>query len=116
MKAIRIGEKIYSLLSELNVTTYPIVADVTTEFPFIVYKREDMISNGTKDDKMLNPTISIVIASTTYEESIEISEQVLDLLIDYSDEDIYDIRLISSDEQFADNTFIQSFNFNIILQ
>lgn len=122
MNAIKIGEKIFGILSNSEQVTdlvktriFPIVADATTSFPFIVYKREETTYQGTKDFKNYCPTVSIVIASETYKESIEIAEIVLDTLVDYCDDEIDFIRLVNSDERFDENTFIQQLTFKIEL-
>lgn len=122
MKAIKIGEKIFGILSNSeDVTEYvgkkifPIVADASTSFPFIVYKREETIYEGTKDKKNYSPTVSIYIASETYKQSIDIADIVIDTLVDYEDEDIDFIKLVNSEEKFEENTFIQMLTFKIEL-
>ena len=47
---LNLGKYIYSKLSQIEgVKSYPLIADNDAKFPFIVYKRENLVSNGCKD-------------------------------------------------------------------
>ncbi len=47
---LNIGKYIYSVLKNgTDVEVYPLVADNDAKFPFIVYKRENLVSERCKD-------------------------------------------------------------------
>jgi len=46
---LNIGKYIYSALKFTNVDVYPLIADNDAKFPFIIYKRNSMVSSGCKD-------------------------------------------------------------------
>ena len=59
----------------------------------------------------------MIIASDRYDESIELAELVKDALSGkngiYSDIKVIDINMISADEDYIEDTFIQNLTFNI---
>ena len=62
-------------------------------------------------------TVDVVVASDRYDESIEVAELVKDALIGkngiYSGIKVVDIDMISADEDYIEDTFIQNLTFNI---
>ena len=62
-------------------------------------------------------SVDVIIASDRYDESIEVAELVKDALIGkngiYSGIKITDIDMISADEDYIEDTFIQNLTFNI---
>lgn len=123
-KGILITKAIYELLNVASITTYvgtalfPLVADVDTDFPFIVYSRESVNgSNLTKDGSYGDAvTFRIDIVSNSYSQSIDIAQAVRELL---EVRKLYTTELILSDtkmtsirESYDSETFIQQMYFS----
>lgn len=124
--SLQIGKAIYQILhsnedvvAKLQDKIFPLIADINTTFPFIVYKRTGIIPAYTKDRYSVNDTVTveIIIASDKYNDAVEIASLVRVALQGkkrtYSNIEIEDIRLVSADEDFIEDTFIQTLTFNI---
>lgn len=123
---IQIGKAVYQLLSSDTEVTekvenriYPLIADQGTIYPFIIYKRTGIEPITSKDRFICSEvtSVDVIIASDRYDESIEVAELVKDALIGkngiYSGIKITDIDMISADEDYIEDTFIQNLTFNI---
>lgn len=114
---LQIGEVIYDQLKQFG-NVFPLIADEGTRFPFIIYKRASGYSNNSKDGHFsIIANIDVVIAAQSYEESIELADNVLSklesangLIAGY---DVWSIRMIDSNELWSDNTFIQTLKFRV---
>lgn len=123
MKSLEVGKEIYSLLNgDSRLTTlvgnkiYPIIVEKETNYPFIVYKRSNVISEYTKDFHLKdNVIIDIICVSNDYANGIEIAEIVRDILEDKRTNDIQSIRLESADEDYIDDAFVQTLSFNLTI-
>lgn len=124
MTGISVLKSIYKLLvanKDLVVIVknrmYPIIANENTVFPFIVYQRDSIYTEYTKDCRCNdNINISINIAATTYNQSIEIAELVRTAIEGKRIDNINTIRLISMNEDYLEDTYIQNLQFNVIYQ
>lgn len=114
--SLQIGKAIYHILSnDTNVVDrvqnkiYPLIADVDTTFPFIVYKRTGIAPADSKDRFIFDEDVfvDVVVASDKYNESIEIAELVRNSLEKGSYMGIKDIQLVDADEDYFEDTFIQ---------
>jgi hypothetical protein len=116
--SLQIGKAIYSLLSSDDELTnkvhnkiFPLIANINTTFPFIVYKRDSIEPQYTKD-YLTGETITmeIVIASNDYVESIEIADKVRSILDNYRGTvegiSIRNIRMTEADEDYLEDTYI----------
>lgn len=123
MKSLEVGKEIYSLLNgDSRLTTlvgnkiYPIIVEKETNYPFIVYKRSNIIPEYTKDFHLKdNVIIDIICVSNNYANGIEIAEIVRDILEDKRTNDIQSIRLESADEDYIDDAFVQTLSFNLTI-
>lgn len=121
---ISILKSIYKLLSaNVELTSivgnrmYPIIANEDTIFPFIIYQRDSVSAEYTKDWRTNdNINISINIASTTYNQSIDIAELVRTAIEGKRVDNINTIRLTGCDEDFVENTYIQSLHFSVFFE
>lgn len=124
ISSIQVGKVIYQLLQANSKITkivgkkiYPLIADYTTTFPFIIYRRSGLYPQSNKDyiDESVN--VEIYIATETYKEGIELAEITRKSLEHkegvFSEIDITDITLQDASEEFIDNTFIQNLKFKI---
>lgn len=102
---INIGSLIYGKLHSVA-STYPIVAENTTKFPFIVYKTTATRPETTKDgiyDWIYD--IQIDVVNDKYDRVCELCNQVLDKLMEL-EEDL-DINIESVGEDFIDNAYVK---------
>lgn len=116
---LNLGKYIYSKLSQIEgVKSYPLIADNDAKYPFIVYKRINLDSSGSKDgyyeDKVV---MEVIVVTDKYYRGIEIATQVRELLevqhITYNDMEINDTLLTLATEDYNNNAFIQRMQFSI---
>lgn len=123
MNSLKVGKEIYSHLKENKSLTdivgnkiYPIIVEKDTNYPFIVYKRSNVIPGYTKDYHFKDFVIvDIICVSNHYVESVEIATLVRESLEDKKYGDIVSIRLESADEDFIDDAYIQTLTFNLTI-
>lgn len=124
VNSILIGKLIYDALSQSeNISEavgdgiYPLVAENETSFPFIVYARTNVYSDGQTKDGSFGDKVGfqVSVASDKYYESAELANEVRELFencILYNDSlTIKDIKMTSITEAYNDNTYIQTLNF-----
>lgn len=124
MTGISVLKSVYKLLvankdlvAMVDNKMYPIIANENTTFPFITYQRDAIYTEYTKDGKYCdNINISINIAATTYNQSIEIAELVRTAIEGKRIDNINAIRLISMNEDYLEDIYIQNLQFNVIYQ
>ena len=113
--SLQIGKAIYHILSNdtdvvdrVQNKIYPLIADVDTTFPFIIYKRTGITPADSKDRFIYSEDVyvDIVIASDKYNESIEIADLVRTALLKGGYDGIKDIDLTDADEDYIEDTFI----------
>lgn len=125
--SLQIGKAIYELLSgntdiaaKISNKIFPLIATNNTSFPFIIYKRTNIIPAYTKDRFSANDTLmmDVVIASDKYNEAIELADLVRKTLEGkrgtFANIQVDDIRLVSADEDYNEDTYIQQLTFKII--
>lgn len=123
MDSLKVGKEIYSLLNGSSSLTdivgskiYPIIVEKETTYPFIVYKRSNIIPDYTKDFHFKDEVIiDIICVSNNYSESINIASIVRNILEDKRFADIESIKLESADEDFIENAYIQTLSFNLTI-
>ena len=123
MQSLKVGKEIYSHLKENKSLTdivgnkiYPIIVEKDTNYPFIVYKRSNVIPDYTKDYHFKDDVIvDIICVSNHYVESVEIATLVRESLEDKRIGDINSIKLESADEDFIDDAYIQTLTFNLTI-
>lgn len=114
MKNFKIGSEIVTLLNASSDVTaavgnkiFPLVANATTTFPFIVYRRSYYTPASNKDYENEKCGIEIIVASAKYNESVNIADYVVDALNHKSTTDIEDITINNTNEDFMDDTYLQ---------
>lgn len=123
MRSLEVGKEIYSILSKNKSLTdkvgnkiYPIIVEKDTNYPFIVYKRSNVIPDYTKDYHFKDYVIvDIICVSNHYVESVEIASLVRESLEDKRIGDINSIKLEGADEDFIDDAYIQTLSFNLTI-
>lgn len=124
MKSLEVGKTINKILSdniELNDIVknkiYPIIIKQGTTYPFIVYRRTNIIPQYTKDYHLKdNVIIEISNVSDSYETSIIMASLVRNILEDKRFEGIESIKIESADEDYIDDAYIQTLIFNITIK
>lgn len=113
MKIFNIGQFITRRLQDITTNLYPVVAPVNTVFPFVVYRRTGgQAINRDKDVEEESVVVEIKVVDTSYANSISLINSITDALIGYCDYNITRIMLLSTSEEFYDESFIQ----NIVIQ
>ena len=119
--SLQIGKAIYHLLSKdsrikekVGSKIYPLIVEESTTFPFIVYKRTNTKGSYSVNESV---TVDVVIASKDYTDTVELADYVRDALEgrrgNFAGIEINDIRMISADEEYIEDTFIQNITFDI---
>lgn len=127
MTTLQIGKIIKTLLlsnerlkSYIGSEVYPLIADTSTTYPFIIYRRSAIEKSSTKDDADESVNVEIYIVSDTYEKSISIAEEVRKSVEHRKGtfEDLYidDIIITDASESFEENAFVQSITITIKTQ
>lgn len=92
---------------------YPISTKTSTTFPFVIYRRNSLVPEYTKDrwDKGDTVSVEVVVASDNYLNSVIIAEEVRKALEnnlgEYESFDVVEAKMASADEDFIEDTFIQ---------
>ena len=127
MTTIQIGKVINALLNAdrslsemIGNRVFPIVSKEGTQYPFVVYRRNSVTSTYCKDGLASETaSVDIVIASNTYTNSIEVADRVR-AAIDkracvFQDTTVSNIEMTTAEEDFVDDTYIQTLNFNFTI-
>lgn len=123
MKHFKIGSKIKEILTNdsevikyIKNKVFPIVANNGTDIPFVIYRRFNYEPQSNKDYKGESAEFEVRVVANKYEDSVKIADAVGDALNDYKDNDVEQIRLITSNEDYIDEVFVQTLNFYIELK
>lgn len=89
---------------------FPITTKKEISFPFVVYKRDGLTPNYTKDSlcgDVVNTTF--IVASDEYFKSVEIAEALRSTLENKRSKEygITEIKLVSASEDTIEDTFVQ---------
>lgn len=102
---INIGTLIYGKLNSVA-STYPIVAENTTKFPFIIYKTTASRPENTKDgiyDWVF--TVQIDVVNDKYDRVCELCSDTVDKLLEL--EEVLDINIMNISEDYIDNAYVK---------
>ena len=120
MKNFKIGKEINRLLKNnvlgLGDKVFPLVANPNTTFPFLVYRRIGYTPRSNKDYVGEIVSIEMNIATETYQEGVDIANQVADILERKETDIIETIQLVNVYELYLQDTFIQNLQFRIELK
>lgn len=123
--SISIGVHIYEKLTSsdelkklVGNKIFPVSTIRETTFPFILYKRNSLVPNSTKDRYSTgdNVEVEIIVADCNYTQSVVIAEYIRNLIDKqegvYKRFSVVDANFISTDEAFTEDTFIQRLTFS----
>lgn len=118
--SISVNKHIYNLLINDEILNglvdkkiYPLVAEESVTYPFIIFTKEAAMGNYTKDLLMYDTvTISIAIAATNYSQTVDIAERVRQILENRRDDYFYNILFDEVTEDFVEDAYIQQLKFS----
>ncbi len=92
---------------------YPLVAEESVTYPFIIFTKENAFANYSKDLLCYDTVnISVAIAAVNYFQTVQIAERVRQILENYRDVYFYNILLDNVTEDFQEDTYIQQLQFS----
>ena len=103
-----VGKLIYPKLNSVC-STYPLVAENTTKFPFIIYKTTATRPVTSKDgiyDWIY--TVQVNVVSDKYDEASDLSIEVIDKLLEL--EDTIDMEVRDVSEDYLEDAYVRSIN------
>ena len=103
-----VGKLIYPKLNSVC-STYPLVAENTTKFPFIIYKTTATRPVTSKDgiyDWIY--TVQVNVVSDKYDEASDLSIEVIDKLLEL--EDVIDLEVQDVSEDYLEDAYVRSIN------
>lgn len=107
-KLYNVGKLIYPKLNSIC-STYPLVAENTTKFPFCVYRTTATRPHNSKDgiyDWIYN--IEIRVVSDKYDVACDLSIQIVDALAEL--EDTLDLRFEEVSEDYLEDAYVRAIN------
>lgn len=107
-KLYNVGKLIYPKLKSVC-ATFPLVAENSVSFPFIVYKTTATRPVTSKDgiyDWIYNVQINVV--SNKYDTASDLSIQVIDKLLEL--EDVIDMVVEDVSEDYIDDAYVRTIN------
>ena len=119
MTAISISKEIYNLHINDDILKglvadkiYPLIAEEETTFPFIIFKKNSIQTEYTKDGRVFDEVnISITSIATDYFTTVNIIERVREI---FENCRLFAMcRLSGVTEDYIDNAFIMEISFNI---
>lgn len=96
---------------------YPLVAEESVTYPFVIFTKEDVNGVYSKDLLVYDSiSISVAVAATNYFQTVEVAERVRAILENRRDNYFYNILLESVTEEFIDDAFVQNLQFSAKIQ
>lgn len=120
INTLDIGKYIHSVLTDassgITCKCNPLVADNDTKYPFIVYRRMNLVSSTCKDGVFQDDVVmEIIVVSNKYSESVDIATKIRKRLerqrVIYNDLEINDGNIIMATEEFSNNAYVQRMQF-----
>ena len=122
--SILIGKTIYNKIMEdeeiqsfVSGRVYPLIAEQTSSFPFIIYWRNSIQSSNYTKDGFNEDSVefTVVVVSENYTQSLMIANRLRKILevrkITGEDMVIADIKMVDIDESWSENSYVQTLNF-----
>lgn len=107
---INIGSLIFSNIGDLVDThCYPLIAEQSTEYPFIIYRSSSTAPNASKDGiyEWMH-TVEISIVDEEYDTCCDILEAVCNRLLAMDEVD--DVVIDNISEDFIENAYVKNVN------
>lgn len=118
--AISANKKIYQLLINdeplkelVGNKIFPLVAEESVSYPFVIFTKESATANYTKDLLMYDTAIiSVVIAANNYFETVAIAERIRAILECHRDAYFLSLLLDNVTEEYIEDAFVQQLQFS----
>lgn len=109
---INIGSLIYSNIGDLVDThCYPLIAEQSTEYPFIIYRSSSTAPNTSKDGIYeWEHSVEISIVDEEYDTCCDILEAVCNRLLAMEGSEVDEVILDSISEDFIENAYVKNVN------
>lgn len=109
------------LFSELGNKVFPLVGNNKTTFPFVVYWKENIVPQYTKDWLTEDVvSFSVIVTDITYEKTIELAQAIRTVLerprIQTEYIDVRQCRLVGVNEDFVENAYVEQLTFECKVQ
>jgi hypothetical protein len=112
MSGIKIGQHIVRVLErdakikeEIGSRIYPLIANSTAALPYIVYTRNSITEESTKDGFLQNLiTEDITVVAKTHKKAIEILDRIYTLISEAEEEKYNDFSVIDAELQDGGDT------------
>lgn len=107
---INIGSLIFSNIGDLVDThCYPLIAEQSTEYPFIIYRSSSTAPNASKDGIYeWEHSVEISIVDEEYDTCCDILEAVCNRLLAMDEVD--DVVIDNISEDFIENAYVKNVN------
>lgn len=118
--AICVNKHIYSLLKEdqqlkelVGEKIYPLIAEESVTYPFVIFTKESVSGNYSKDLLMYDTAIiSVAVVANNYFETVQIAERIRAILENRIDSYFYNILLDNVTEEYLEDAFVQQLQFS----
>lgn len=113
---INIGSVIYSNIGDVvNHNCYPLVAEQSTEYPFIIYRSSSTAPNYSKDGVYeWEHTVEISIVDTEYDACCGIMELVVHRLLSMEGQSpVSEVIINSINEDYIENAYVKNIGVTI---
>ena len=118
---INIGTNIKAILTEPHLNSLlggddricPIVMPEEMDYPFIVYRATGLDNDDNKDVTVDVDIVTMIVVAADYDASVDIAMKVRDLMENYTDSKINDIKLRNRQEDQNADAFLQILTFNV---
>jgi len=92
---------------------YPLVAEETVTYPFIIFTKENAYGNYSKDLLMYDSaTITVVAVANNYFQTVNIAERVRAILENHRDSYFHNIQLENVTEEYIEDAYVQQLQFS----
>lgn len=118
--SLSINKYIYDILindTKLHELTkgqiFPIVAEETVEYPFVIFTKLNAYGEYTKDILAYDiAEVQVAIAAVNYFQTVEIAERIRELLEGRRDNYFRGITLNNVGEEFMEDAYVQTLTFD----
>lgn len=109
---INIGSLIYSNIGDLvDTNCYPLIAEQSTEYPFIIYRSSSTAPNASKDGIYeWEHNVEISIVDEEYDTCCNILESVCNRLLAMEGSEVDEVVIDSISEDFIENAYVKNVN------
>lgn len=118
--SLSINKYIYKILTEDTTLSgltkgqiYPIVAEESVTYPFVIFTKTDAYANYTKDILAWDSaTVQVAVAAVNYFQTVEIAERVRKLLEGRRDDYFAGITFETVSEDYIEDAYVQNLQFS----